>query len=260
MRTELQLLKQQLEAVELKYSASHPDVKSLKRSVRSLQESLAASSSSIISENKSEISNPAYSQLLAQLEAANSEINSLRVTRSSLQSKIRMLEQRLIDSPEVERKYRALVRDYDNARAKYVDVKAKLSEAKIGESLELGKQSERFTIIEPPLLPEQPVSPNRPAILILGIILSGIAALGVVLLRESLDDAVYDRSTVLQLTGYMPLAVLPTMYTIEEVSKTKNTKLLAIIAFVVIMIVCLALIHIFYLPLDVLFYKVLRKI
>ena len=171
-----------------------------------------------------------------------------------------MLEQRLIESPEVEREYRALVRDYDTARAKYADVKAKLSEARIGESLELGKQSERFTIIEPPLLPEQPVSPNRPAILILGIILSGIAALGIVLLRENIDDAVYDRSTVLQLTGYMPLAALPTMYTIEEVSKNKNTKLLLAIGSIIAVVVGMTLIHIFYLPLDVLFYKALRKI
>ena len=259
MRTELQLLKQQLEAAELKYSSDHPDVKSLRRSIQSIQESLS-SSSAVVRENVSEISNPAYSQLLAQTEATNSEINSLKVTRASLQSKIRMLEQRLIESPEVERKYLALVRDYDNARAKYVDVKAKLSEAKIGESLELGKQSERFTIIEPPLLPEQPISPNRPAILILGIILSGIAGLGMVLLKESLDDAIYDRSTVLQLTGYMPLAVLPTMYTIEEVSKTKNTKILSSIALIAVIVIGLVLIHMLYLPLDVLFYKVLRKI
>ncbi len=261
MRTELQLLRQQLEEAELKYSSNHPDVKALKKSVQSIEASLSSSVSNSISRaDIGEISNPAYTQLLTQLDAAKSEISSLKVTRSSLQSKIRMLEQRLIESPEVERVYRALIRDYDNARAKFIDVKAKLQEARIGESLELGKQSERFTIIEPPLLPEQPISPNRPAILILGIILSGIAALGIVMLRESLDDAIYDRSTVLQLTGYMPLAVLPTMYTIEEVSKNKNTKILFAIGIIAAIIAGLTLIHIFYLPLDVLFYKVLRKI
>lgn len=261
MRAELQLLRQQLEEARLKYSGNHPDVKSLERSIASIEESLASMPGVSSARNiPEEISNPAYTQLLAQLDAAQSEISSLKVTRASLQSKMRMLEQRLVESPEVERKYRALVRDYDNARAKYVDIKAKLSEAKIGESLELDKQGERFTIIEPPLLPEQPVSPNRPAILILGIILSGIAALGMVLLRESTDDAVYDRSTVLQLTGYMPLAVLPTMYTIEEVSKSRNIKLLIVVLLLIVGMAGLALIHFFYLPLDVLFYKVLRKI
>jgi len=261
INAELQLLNQRLQEAELKYSSDHPDVKSLKRSIQSLEETRVTSGSSVNSRpNIGDISNPAYSQLQAQLDATSSEISSLKITRSSLQTKIQMLEKRLIESPEVERKYRALLRDYDNARLKYADVKAKLSEAKIGESLELGKQSERFTIIEPPLLPEQPVSPNRPAVLILGILLSGIAALGVVLLKESLDDAIYDRSTVLQLTGFMPIAVLPTMYTIEEVSKAKNTKLFLLGIMLIAFVCLLALLHFLYLPLDVLFYKVLRKV
>jgi uncharacterized protein involved in exopolysaccharide biosynthesis len=261
INAELQLLKQRLQEAELKYSSNHPDVKSLKRSIESLEATRASTDLRVKPKtNANDVSNPAYSQLQSQLDASSSEISSLKITRSGLQAKIQMLEKRLIESPEVERQYRALVRDYDNARVKYADVRAKLSEAKIGESLELGKQSERFTIIEPPLLPEQPVSPNRPAILILGILLSGIAALGVVLIKESLDDAIYDRSTVLQLTGYMPIAVLPTMYTIEEVSNSKNTKLF-LLGLVLLGVVCVfALLHFFYLPLDVLFYKILRKV
>ena len=261
IRSEITLLKQELQAAEQKYSSDHPDIKSLKRAIESLESSLNSSAATNrVYPNNSEISNPAYSQLLAQLEASNSEIESLKITRASLRSKIQMLEQRLIDSPEVERKYRALLRNYDNAKFKYTDVKAKLSEAKIGESLELGEQSERFTIIEPPLLPEQPVSPNRPAIIILGFLLSGIVALGVVLLRESLDDSIHDRSTVLQLTGYMPLAVLPTMYTIEEVARSKKRKVFLAILSAAAIIIVMMLIHFLYLPLDVLFYKVLRKI
>lgn len=260
IKSEIQLLKQQLEAAEQKYSSNHPDVKSLRRAIESLESSLISDSASSAYPSNDEISNPAYSQLLAQLEASNSEIESLKITRSSLQSKIQMLEQRLIDSPEVERKYRALVRNYDNARLKYSDVKAKLSEAKIGESLELGEQSEKFTIIEPPQLPEQPVSPNRAAIVILGFLLSGIIALGVVLLRESLDDSIHDRATVLQLTGYMPLAVLPTMYTIEELAYKKKRNIVVVVMSVLAIICLLILVHVLYLPLDVLFYKILRKI
>ncbi len=260
IRTEITLLKQQLQEAEQKYSSGHPDIKSLKRTIDSLEASLNTSTPVNQYPANTDISNPAYSQLLAQLDASNSEYESLKVTRSSLHTKIRMLEQRLIDSPEVERKYSALIRNYDNAKLKYTDVKAKLSEAKIGESLELGEQSEKFTIIEPPLLPERPVSPNRPAIIVLGFLLSGIVALGVVLLRESLDDSIYDRSTVLQLTGFVPLAVLPTMYTIEEVARSKKHKLIMVVFASLIIAAILMLVHIFYLPLDVLFYKVLRKI
>ena len=259
IRTELQVLRQQLQEAQLKYSSDHPDVKALERSVRSMEQALAASSGAPAYPQRSEISNPAYSQLLAQLEAANAEIGSLKVSRASLQAKIGTLERRLLESPEVERKYRALAREYDTASAKYVDVKAKLSEAKIGESLEMGKQSEKFTVIEPPLFPQQPVSPNRPAILLLGILLSAAFAFAVALLREMLDDAVYDRATVLSLTGLMPIAVLPTIYTADETAKGKNIKILVAILIGLVVAACLLLVHYFYLPLDVLFYKILRQ-
>ena len=260
IRTELQLLRQQLQEAKLKYSSDHPDVKSLQRSIRSMEQSLANSSYDSVYPQRSEISNPAYSQLLAQLEAANAEIGSLKISRSSLQAKIGTLERRLLESPEVERKYRALAREYDTARAKYVDVKAKLSEAKIGESLEMGKQSEKFTVIEPPLFPQQPISPNRPAILLLGILFSAAIAFGIALIREMLDDAVHDRATVLALTGLMPIAVLPTIYTADEVSSGRNKKILLVLLGMAAVSAGLLLVHLYYLPLDVLFYKVLRKI
>lgn len=260
LRTELQLLRQQLQEAKLKYSSDHPDVKSLQRSIRSMEQSLASGSNDSAYPQRSEISNPAYSQLLAQLEAANAEISSLKISRSSLQAKIGTLERRLLESPEVERKYRALAREYDTARAKYVDVKAKLSEARIGESLEMGKQSEKFTVIEPPLFPQQPVSPNRPAILLLGILLSAAIAFGIALIREMLDDAVHDRATVLALTGLMPIAVLPTIYTANEVSSGRYRKILLLLLAMAAVSAGLLLVHLYYLPLDVLFYKVLRKI
>ena len=182
------------------------------------------------------------------------------MTRSTLQSKVRTLEKRLLESPEVERKYRSILRNYENANLKYTDVKAKLSEAKIGESLELGEQSEKFTIIEPPLLPQQPVSPNRPVILVLGVLLSGMAALGIALLRENVDDGVYDRQTIFKLTGYVPLAILPTMSTIEEVSRIKRARIIALISLILIVILFFVLVHFLYSPLDVLYYRALRKI
>ena len=260
IRTELQVLEQQLQQAKLKYSSDHPDVKSLEKSIRSMEQALANNPVAPAYPQRSEISNPAYSQLLAQLEATNAEISSLKVSRASLQAKIGTLERRLIESPEVERKYRALAREYDTAGAKYVDVKAKLSEAKIGESLEMGKQSEKFTVIEPPLYPQQPVSPNRPAILLLGILLSAALAFGVALIREMLDDAIYDRATVLSVTGLMPIAVLPTIYTADELSKNTYKKILIGSLIVMAITVCLLLIHLFYLPLDVLYYKLLRNI
>ena len=261
-KVELQLLKQQLQEAELKYSEDHPDVKSLKRSITALESSMQQQT--IVEENfsypnASEISNPAYSQLLAQLKAIDTEIKSLQITRAQTQSKINEIEQRLLESPEVEREYRAILRDYDAAKAKYFDVKAKLNEAKIGESLEMGNQGEKFTIIEPPLLPEEPTSPNRPAILILGTMLSILIAFGAVVFRESTDPAVYGKNAILKITGYMPLAALPKIQTLDEKSAIRKTKIITLATVIISILIVLALIHIFHTSLDIFYYRLIRN-
>ena len=42
-------------------------------------------------------------------------------------------------------------------------------EAQLAQNLETNRKGERFTLIEPPLPPEEPVSPNRLAVLIIGL-------------------------------------------------------------------------------------------
>ena len=57
--------------------------------------------------------------------------------------------------------------------------------AQIAQNLETNRKGERFTLIEPPLPPEEPVSPNRLAVLIIGLILSAAIAAGVAASREA---------------------------------------------------------------------------
>ncbi len=49
--------------------------------------------------------NPAYIQLQTQIEAADTDIRSLRAKQSSLKDKLGEYEQRLIETPQVEREY-----------------------------------------------------------------------------------------------------------------------------------------------------------
>ena len=76
------------------------------------------------------------------------------------------------NAPQVEREYRSLMRDYENALAQYQETKAKQSRADVGKQLESESKGERFTLIDPAALPEEPISPNRPAILFLGFVFS----------------------------------------------------------------------------------------
>ena len=63
----------------------------------------------------------------------------------------------------------------NNTQAKYDDLMKKFMEARVAHGLEKGQMGERFTLIDPAKLPEKPVRPNRPVILLMGLIL-GICA------------------------------------------------------------------------------------
>lgn len=44
---------------------------------------------------------------------------------------------------------------------KYEEIRAKQMSARISENLEQENKAERFALLEPPLMPEKPIKPNR---------------------------------------------------------------------------------------------------
>jgi uncharacterized protein involved in exopolysaccharide biosynthesis len=95
------------------------------------------------------------------MSAAQDRIASLAEQKRELTSKIEGYEAEILEAPQVERGLVTLMRDHDNARKKYEEIRAKEMGAKITESLEQENKAERFVLLEPPLMPEKPIKPNR---------------------------------------------------------------------------------------------------
>jgi hypothetical protein len=203
--------------------------------------------------------NPAYLQLQTQLQAAETELESLIMVREQFREKIKDFEERLMQSPHVEREYLNLTRDYDNALNKYREVKSKQLEAQLAESLERERKGERFSLIEPPQLPEKPDKPNRLAILLLGMVLSFVGGLGNVAIRESMDQTVYGSKGIIAITKSPPLAVIPYIQSGEVKPRISKSSTLVISGLLAAVGGVLLSVHVFYKPLDVILYIVLRK-
>src|SRR5262249_59470153 len=89
--------------------------------------------------------NPAYIALACQLETTKRELRSLAALKEDLRAKQRAYDARLLQIPEIEREYRDLTRDYDNAQTRYREVKAKQMQAEVAMELEKDLKAERFT-------------------------------------------------------------------------------------------------------------------
>jgi succinoglycan biosynthesis transport protein ExoP len=261
--SELSLKLQQAQAdyaqASKKYAPEHPDVKRLAREVESLRTQLAGMGNTApMPAPAATPDNPAYIQLQARLSATESDIASVRSQQATLRAKLAELEDRITNSPEVERQYRMLMRDYEIAQAKYQEVLAKRQEAELASSLESKQRGERFTMIEPPVIPEEPASPNRLAIGLLGVLLSLACSVGGGALAENLDRRIYGRNGVTSVLGVPPLAVIPDMDTGAKGAWTGGLALKVGIAAAVLVVLGTVVIHLTMGPLDVFFFRVLR--
>ena len=160
--------------------------------------------------------NPAFVQLRAQYEAARLQAEALQLQRVELEAEREKFESRIMAAPRIEQEYQMLMRDYENARRSYKEVTDKQLQAELAKSLETDQKGERFTLIEPPLMPEEPFKPNRRAILTLGLVASVAGGLGNLALRETLDKAVHGTRAVLAITGAPPLATIPYIATAAD--------------------------------------------
>ena len=241
-----------------RYSTDHPDVIKLQKQIQSLQESLGQpAKAKKITDAKPD--NPAYIQLLAQLNAAKSEQTAMREVKNKLTKKLNKFEQGLLKAPQVEREYLELTREHTTAVQKFHEVKSKQMEADMAQAMEKGRKAERFSLIEPPLFPEEPYKPNREAIVFLGFILSIGLAIGFAIIKEALNTTAYGSRSLLVATGALPLAVIPYITNDEDIEKAKKQKFR--ILYIAIGSVILGIIgfHLFIMPLDVLWYVLFRK-
>jgi polysaccharide biosynthesis transport protein len=243
------------------YSPQHPDVLRLTRRVASLEEQVkTAPAADRVRNARTNPDNPAFIQLTAQFDGLQTERDALVRKISELHARLDDFQRRLSQSPEVEREFRALGRDYDNAQLKYQEVRSKQREAEAAKTLEAERKGERFTMIEPPLPPEQPISPNRPAVLLLGMFASLLAALLVAFVRESRTPTVRGVVDLTRLLEVAPLAVIPVIVTSDDVSRRASSARYVLFGAVGAVLLAVLSVHLFVRPLDILWLSFLRRI
>jgi uncharacterized protein involved in exopolysaccharide biosynthesis len=258
---ELRKVKESLNAAREKYSESHPDVRLLKRMIEAI-ETEVANRDEMPGERKSKDkpNNPAYIQLKAQLDAARTEVKSYKQERKDLIARLADYEDRLTQTPQVEKEYNSITREYESVLKEYSVTRARLMEAQLAESLERDHKGERFSIVEPPRLPERPISPNRPAILIIGLLLAVALGAAAVTAVEILDDRIHGTGDAKKLSGDGLLVTVPYIATERERRRDRTRLAYGSAGSVLLMFSTLAIIHFAYKPLDILWLLMMRKL
>lgn len=257
----LSMLKLELHRLTPLYSEKYPDTIHLKKEIAQIEKSLGGKTSqNDIASGAGKATNPAYINLSSQLSSVRSEIASVKQQIATYEKQSAKLRGYLKATPVVEQEYRKLLMERDSLKSKYDDLMQKFMEARVAQGLEKGQKGERFTLIDPALLPEKPYKPNRLAIFLIGIVLGIGCSVGLTAVLEITDDTIRDERSLHMATHVPILSVIPVIYNERDLAGQKKRQRTNVILGAAVLVLAPVIFHFFVMDTYVFWAKLMRKL
>lgn len=203
----------QLAAARAVYSETHPDVVIAKQRLAEAKE-LA---------NRNVEKQP-VDTLDAQIAFNNSQIAKLTAMRSQEAARSSAVLGAQSRAPLVMEQVAQLQQKLEGLNTQYQQVSTKLMSAQANARVEDEQMGERLSVIDPPVVPDEPVSPNRPALIAGGLAAGIIAGLGLILLLELFYRPIRGGEALREITNEAPLVMIPVIETGEKLPWHKRLR------------------------------------
>lgn len=236
-------------------SPTNPKIKLLENQIAVLEKQVAAQTAS----GGLNASGQAMTAYETQLADADAQLISFDEQAAQLQGAIDDFSRTIAATAGVSIALETLQRDYDILRGQFDGAVGNKARAETGDTIETLSKGQRISVIEQAVAPVAPERPNRPLIAAGGIGAGVLLGLGVVALIELLHAGIRRPIELVNKLGITPFVTLPYLKTDLENRGNRRWKVLAALAFLAAMALVLWLIHSYYMPLDLLLDRVLRK-
>lgn len=250
--TSLSALKAKLVRLSSIYNDSHPEIVALKAKIVALENENGAKNETPEKGEQASGSQKMESTTTGKLEP-------LARQRKILQDRIAQNKAAIFQAPEVAQGLAVLTSQRDSAQKRYEDILSKLQSAQMAEKLKAENKSDRFVLLEPPVLPDKPFKPNPAKIMVMGFFLAIASSGGMLMAMMSLDRQIRSADALEHVLGNRPLAVIPYLVLKEEEVSRKRKIKIAIIASILSVILIILSLQFLYMPLNELFMKILAK-
>jgi polysaccharide biosynthesis transport protein len=185
-------LERTLTTLSAEYRDTYPDIVQTRQEIEAVKNQLAVKygvTKEEVKAGSAKLIDPMIRDQMRQRDEARNELEVQKERLRRLIEQVKLHEGRVERTPAREQDLMILVRDYDNMQKNYQSLLEKKLNARVAESLEKRQKGEQFRILDPANVPASAESPNRPLILLGGLIagcgLGFGAAYGIEMLRPA---------------------------------------------------------------------------
>jgi polysaccharide biosynthesis transport protein len=189
-----------LAGIRAVYSENHPDVAIARQRLAEAKE-LA----------KKNIKELPTDSITTQLAFNNSQIAALQAAKSRDSAQTSAILTAQSRAPVVMEQVAQLQQRLEGLNFQYQAVAQKLMTAEAAAKMETEQKGERLRLVEPPVVPDQPSSPDRPKLIIGGLIAGLAAGMALALAIELFRRPIRGLEAVKAITGQAPLIGIPTI-------------------------------------------------
>ena len=197
---QLEELNKQLADLQSRYTEKHPDIVRTKKRIADLGKS---------KETTTVKNDPRYRELKAALAETDRQILRFRQEGAKINAQIGQYRGRVEGATQREQEMASMLQEYNNTRLQYDTLIKKSEEAQQAENLERRQKGEQFRVIDPARMPEKPVQPDIPKVLLIGLFAGLGCGLGGIFIREQLDRSFHDPEDAEVTLGLKVLANIP---------------------------------------------------
>lgn len=245
-------------------SLDNPRVQVMKAQIDALEELVQSQASEAATAGALAESNAAAGTRTSlfdlQIAEMESQLEFLKARREQLETEMATLQTTIEATPSNAITLDTLERDYAATREQYDQAVSNRARAKTGDIIEALSKGERITLVDAAVPPEEPFSPNRPRLAILGTAGGLILAFGFVVLLELMNTSIRRSEDIVRQLDITPFGTLPYIRTRRERIRRRLILLAALVGVVGGVVGAFWGVNEFVMPLDLLLEKVLEAL
>ena len=207
----LRAAEKKLADLRVLYNESYPEIIKTKSEIEALKEQARATQKE----------NEVVGADTQQLRIIDAEIAKVKSAEALTRKQLATYQSQLSRIPETRQGLEELQREKHQSAQVYEALMARQSQSELSKQLEIQDKSSNFRVVDPAVIPIEPVSPNRVRIILIGIGAGLAAGFGLVMLLDSMDNSVKSVSSIKAL-GVPVLGVIPKMENIQDLLLMKK--------------------------------------